>query len=521
MLVLLWQVGVIGNLVHSSVNTKKEVLAAGALQPVIGLLSSRCQESQREAALLLGQFATTDPECKVNIVQCGAVRPLISMLEAPDPQLREMAAFALGHQAPVLITAALISALAEDSHNAAFALYGLADNEDNVSDIVREGGVQRLFKGELIVQASKDCVQKTLKRLEEKIHGWVLKHLLYLMRPRTRLSREGLPTLLRTWMEVLLEMLTSFTNLKQQHDGTHALPTLAKKATAVSPIDVVPLPPTPQAYLGEQYVNSSKLSDVTFLVEGDSLCSNGNCMLAGRQFFAHRIAFLASSVSWQLRPKRRISDAFCAMFDGGYRVSRRGYCHIVQGRGAVEVTTDVAQDLLRAADQYLLEGLKTVMRVCYSPGQFHESYLTRSSNLIKGQEDLTVENVANVYELAEAYHALSLRHTYVLFNLKQHEQMSILTGYPALTQQIVPEIHDYLHTIFQPQPLISPEQLLWSILERGSDTFFSHFAFCAPGDGVPQNSWKCCGNHLSLVHLPHLTLSDEKFNYPKRTCQIE
>jgi hypothetical protein len=51
-----------------------------------------------------------------------------------------------------------------------------------VSDIVREGGVQRLQDGELIVQASKDCVQKTLKRLEEKIHGRVLKHLLYLMR---------------------------------------------------------------------------------------------------------------------------------------------------------------------------------------------------------------------------------------------------------------------------------------------------------------------------------------------------
>lgn len=32
------QVGVIGNLVHSSPNIKKEVLAAGALQPVIGLL---------------------------------------------------------------------------------------------------------------------------------------------------------------------------------------------------------------------------------------------------------------------------------------------------------------------------------------------------------------------------------------------------------------------------------------------------------------------------------------------------
>jgi hypothetical protein len=29
------------------------------------VVSSKCPESQREAALLLGQFATTDPECKV------------------------------------------------------------------------------------------------------------------------------------------------------------------------------------------------------------------------------------------------------------------------------------------------------------------------------------------------------------------------------------------------------------------------------------------------------------------------
>ena len=29
-------------------------------------------------------------------------------------------------------------------HNAAFALYGLADNEDNIAAIVREGGVQAL-----------------------------------------------------------------------------------------------------------------------------------------------------------------------------------------------------------------------------------------------------------------------------------------------------------------------------------------------------------------------------------------
>ncbi|GFH20874.1 BTB domain-containing protein [Haematococcus lacustris] len=47
-------VGVIGNL----------VLEEGALQPVIGLLQSSCPESQREAALLLGQFATTDADTK-------------------------------------------------------------------------------------------------------------------------------------------------------------------------------------------------------------------------------------------------------------------------------------------------------------------------------------------------------------------------------------------------------------------------------------------------------------------------
>ena len=75
------------------------MLDEGALQPVIGLLSSACTESQREAALLLGQFATTDPDYKTKIVQRGAVPPLIEMLGHHDPQLKEMAAFALGRLA--------------------------------------------------------------------------------------------------------------------------------------------------------------------------------------------------------------------------------------------------------------------------------------------------------------------------------------------------------------------------------------------------------------------------------------
>ncbi|XVF37245.1 hypothetical protein REPUB_Repub19eG0129900 [Reevesia pubescens] len=64
-------------------------------------VNSCCSESQREAALLLGQFAATDSDCKIHIVQRGAVRPLIEMLHSLDVQLKEMSAFALGKLAQV------------------------------------------------------------------------------------------------------------------------------------------------------------------------------------------------------------------------------------------------------------------------------------------------------------------------------------------------------------------------------------------------------------------------------------
>ncbi|GJP44343.1 hypothetical protein CLOM_g3723 [Closterium sp. NIES-68] len=442
-------VGVIGNLVHSSMNIKKLVLEEGALQPVIGLLSSRCTESQREAALLLGQFATTDPECKVRIVQRGAVRPLITMLEAPDPQLREMAAFALGrlaqnadNQAGIVHDGglrALLELLESKNgnlqHNAAFALYGLAENGDNVSEVVREGGVQRLVDAELIVQASKDCVQKTLKRLEDKMEGKVLRHLLYLLRQSDKsvqrrvaaalahLCPEGQQRAIFVGaggLDILLHMLANPPSPRLQRDAAVALRTLSKRATTLNPIDTAPPPPTPQVYLGEQYVNCPTLSDVTFLVEGT-------------RFYAHRIALLASS------------DAFRAMFDGGYREKEAKDIEIPNislavfesmmrciYTGTVEVRADMAQDLLRAADQYLLEGLK---RLCeYAIAQ-----------------DLTVENVANVYELAETYHAQSLRQMCVLFVLDHHEQMCNLPGYNALLQRMVPETREYIARVLRPR----------------------------------------------------------------------
>ncbi|KAG2727485.1 hypothetical protein I3760_01G159600 [Carya illinoinensis] len=433
-------VGVIGNLVHSSPNIKKEVLLAGALQPVIGLLSSCCSESQREAALLLGQFAATDSDCKVHIVQRGAVQPLIEMLQSPDVQLREMSAFALGrlaqdmhNQAGIAHNGGLVPLLklldsknGSLQHNAAFALYGLADNEDNVSDFIRVGGVQKLQDGEFIVQATKDCVAKTLKRLEEKIHGRVLNHLLYLMRVAEKAVQRRVALALahlcslddqrtifidKNGLELLLGLLGS-SSLKQQLDGAVALFKLANKAMALSPVDAAPPSPTPQVYLGEQYVDNPTLSDVTFLVEG-------------RRFYAHRICLLASS------------DAFRAMFDGGYREKDARDIEIPNIRwevfqlmmrfiytGSVEVTLDIAQDLLRAADQYLLEGLK---RLCeYTIAQ-----------------DISLDNVSNMYELSEAFHAMSLRHTCILFILEQFDKLSARPGHSHLIQRIIPEIRDY------------------------------------------------------------------------------
>ncbi len=132
-------------------------------------------------------------------------------------------------------------------------------------------------------------------------------------------------------------------------------------------------------YLGQQYVNSKTMSDVTFLVEG-------------QPFYAHRIALVA------------VSDTFRAMFEGNYKEREADHipipnirfevfsammqciytgmccwwCHDVYddgvGRsfqphttliitGKTEVTTDNAQELLAAADQYMLEKLKVLAQV--------------------------------------------------------------------------------------------------------------------------------------------------------------
>ncbi|RZB43887.1 Arm repeat protein interacting with ABF2 [Glycine soja] len=92
--------------------------------------------------------------------------------------------------------------------------------------------------------------------------------------------------------------------------------------------------------------------------------------------------------------------------------------------GSVDVTLDIALDLLRAANQYLLEGLK---RLCeYTIAQ-----------------DISPENVSSMYELSEAFNAISLRHACILFILEQFDKLSSRPGHSLLIQRIIPEIRNY------------------------------------------------------------------------------
>lgn len=447
-------IGVIGNLVHSSANIKRKVLDEGALQPIINLLNSACQESQREAALLLGQFsAAPDGDWKGRIAQRGAIPALIRMFGASDIALKEMAAFALGRLAQSADNQAgivqcgglkpLLELLEAKNHNlqhmAAFALYGLAENEDNVPDILKEGGYQRLMTcaDNLSVQPSKDCVAKTISRIETKLSiARIFNHTIYMLRSADARVQQTVAVALarlapkeRKQLSVLVDnrgldvlsdvLMDPRADPATQKEASGALLLLAKKINELAPIadQAGPSQPVKTVYLGAQYVNSPTLSDVTFTVEG-------------RPLYAHRIALLASS------------DAFRAMFDGGYREKEVDNIPIPNIRyevfeammqyiytGLLEPNPDMARELLQAADQYLLSGLKLVCETC-----------------IAGT--LTVDTLGEVLVLSEAHAAPQLGKRCVMFALEHYDDVVSSMGtqnYAALMGRMLPLLRPTLH----------------------------------------------------------------------------
>ena len=372
-------VGVIGNLVHSSQHIKVKVLDEGALQPVIDLLSSPCSDSQREAALLLGQFATVEADFKCRIVQRGAVPPLIVMLTSPDAQLREMAAFALGrlaqnpdNQAGIVamgglkpLLSLLDSNQANLQHNAAFALYGLSENEDNLIHFIRDGAIQIIREVQLGPQASRDCVLKTTRRLQDKLDDPVVGQILYIFKSSKKEQETiainlGLlctsdqahpdPILVayrfvkKGVHKVLATIVADIGASEKQHTlASVALANLARySGIATTRPDAIVPPPEPNVFLGAPYVDKKQSSDVTFLIEG-------------REFYAHKIALQANP------------EVFRSMFSGDYRERDAASIPIPNIRwpvfeamitcmytGTVEVTPEIAQELLELADQYMV-----------------------------------------------------------------------------------------------------------------------------------------------------------------------
>ena len=77
--------------------------------------------------------------------------------------------------------------------------------------------------------------------------------------------------------------------------------------------------------------------------------------------------------------------------------------------GSVEVTPDIAEELLQAADQYMLEGLKRLCEAAISAG-------------------LSTDSLSAVYDAAENYNAPQLGRRCVLYALEHYEDMVRRTG---------------------------------------------------------------------------------------------
>ncbi|KAI9117470.1 hypothetical protein K1719_011636 [Acacia pycnantha] len=437
-------VSAISNMTHDSPNMTTEVLLAGALQPVITLLRSCCYDSQMEAAHLIGLFASTGSDCKVHIAQRGAIPPLIDMLKSPRAKLRDMSSFAISilvkdplNQVGIAYNGGiepLLNLLSSKNktlqHEATFSVYCLADNEDNVADIVKFGGVQKLLDGDFTSKSAKKFVGNTMELLEKKMHGRVLKQLLYLMRFGEKAVQWHVALALahlcspddqkfifvdNNGLAFLVDLLTSI-NLNQRREASMALHSLAIRTTSISPLDTTPSSTTLKVYFCEQYVNNPVLSDVTFLVEG-------------KRFYAHRISLLASS------------DVFRAMLDGVYREKKAKDILIPNIKwvvfelmmrfiytGIVDVNVDLAQDLLRAADQYLLDGLK------------------RSCECVIAQ-DISLGNVSRLYEVSESMNALSLRRACILFLLEQFDKLRVKHWYRRLMRRIAPDVIEFFRSL--------------------------------------------------------------------------
>jgi hypothetical protein len=392
------------------------------------------------AAFALGRLAQ-NPDNQVGICHAKGLRPLLDLLDTDVGNLQ---------------------------HNAAFALYGLADNEDNVPDIIREGTVQRLKDRELMVQASKDCVQKTLKRLEDKMSGRVLRYLIYLMTTSDRSVARRItvalaylckPPLCRAedhrqifmekgGMDILLSMLVpkqlSAANpaggvilpeaAACQKDAATALHILWQRVGSFAPAEEASVPPTPVAR-DDELLKDPALCDVTFVVEGR------------QEIHAHKIAFANAPVAFHDEMDARKTST---SREGSERdvvelpdVSRAAFEAMVRFTYAGELgeglTVETLLDVLKMSHGY---GMVDLKRQC-------EIALT--ADLHAKGADADPWDTTLLFETSELVDARTLSKACAGYALEHRAKMVDqlhVAGYTKLITRMVPYIREHLHAMF-------------------------------------------------------------------------
>lgn len=178
-------------------------------------------------------------------------------------------------------------------------------------------------------------------------------------------------------------------------------------------------PPEPNVFLGASYIGHKQSSDVTFLIDG-------------KEFYAHKEALTAHS------------EVFKSMFQGDYREKDATSIPIPNIRwpvfkamivymyeGSVEVTTDIAQELLEVADQYMVDNLKKLCEDAIS-------------------EQLSAENVSAAFELAEAFDAPALATACALFcldGLSDNSQFPNRRAFCRMMQKMTTRLNTNMDTL--------------------------------------------------------------------------
>ncbi|CAF2160620.1 unnamed protein product [Brassica napus] len=171
-------------------------------------------------------YYTKNMSREVHIAQRGAITPLIKMLQSSDEQVVEMSAFALGRLA-----------------------------QENLADFIKAGNIQRLQDDNFTVQPIRDCVVRTLKRLETRFMGLTtektIQRRIDLALAHICDPKDGKLISLITMHEradMLFETFNRIEKLLPVHQRTQLLLTHQRQ----------------RVFLGEEFVNNPSLSDVTF-----------------------------------------------------------------------------------------------------------------------------------------------------------------------------------------------------------------------------------------------------------------